>query len=210
MTDYRPPNAIAALEQARAKLEIVLRANAQWRALGQATLPANRVALERALADNPLYDAWKLLGQALGELQAGRALGTEKSREGAVPATAPPPQARRARVELRDVLERIRVEAPVDRAEPRAAATDGAPGEPRAAPAVAPADIEIEEATVSFVVRAPARPGPQSAPAPEQAVEPAGSQEGTREGAGASGASAACGDDGDGAETEVTIVPRRS
>ena len=75
MTDHRPPNAIAALEQARAQLEIALGPNAHWRALGQATLPANRAAHERALADNPVYHAWKLLGQALAELQAWGAMG---------------------------------------------------------------------------------------------------------------------------------------
>ncbi len=218
MTDHRPPNAIAALEQARAQLEIALGPNAHWRALGRATLPANRAAHERALADNPVYHAWKLLGQALAELQAWGAMGwalrtdmgpgaaADMGHEDAAPA-AVPPQAPRPRVELRQVLERIRVEAPVASAGPAAgaaAAADHGPGEPPAAPAIAPADIEIEEAAVSFVVREPARPIAQAAPAAEPPVDPGG----TLEGAGASGAITPSNDDEDDTETEVRIVPR--
>jgi hypothetical protein len=226
MIDRRPPNAIAALEQARAQLEIALGASAHWRALGHATLPANRAAHERALADNPVYHAWKLLGQALGELQPGSTMGwamqtdmqtdmgTDMGRGHIAPA-AGPPQVRRRRVELRHVLDRIRVEAPFDSAEPgagAAAAADHGPDAPLAAPAIAPGDIEIEEAAVSFVVREPVQPASQAAPAAESAVEPWGTQEEGREAAGASGPAPGSGDDGDGedTETEVRIVPRRS
>jgi hypothetical protein len=224
MTDYRPPNAIATLEQACAQLEIALRSNAHWRALGQATLPANRAAHERALADNPVYHAWKLLGQALAELQAGGATGwairtdseiaatTDMSREGTAPA-AVPPQAKPPRVELRHVLERIRVG--FDNAEPAAgsaAAADHGPAAPPAAPAIAPADIEIDEAAVSFVVREPAQPAPQPAPAAEAgpAVEARGLQVETQEEADAPATTTDTSADDDDTETEVRIVPRRT
>jgi hypothetical protein len=167
-----------------------------------------------------VYHAWKLLRQALEELQAGGAMGramaadmgTSLDRQGAAPA-AVPPQASRPRVELRHVLERIRVEAPIDGAEPPAgagAAADHGAGAPPAAPAIAPADIEIEEAAVSFVVREPAQPAPQAAPAAEPAVESRGNDEEPQEGADASAGATASSDGEDGAETEVTIVPRRS
>ena len=77
------------LEQARAQLETVLRADAHWRGLGQATLPANRAAHERALAGNPVYRAWELLGRAIGEMQARSVPGSD----GAGP-DAPPPRGR--------------------------------------------------------------------------------------------------------------------
>jgi hypothetical protein len=218
MTDHRPPNAIAALEQARAQLEIALGPNAHWRALGQATLPANRAAHERALADNSVYHAWKLLGQALAELQAGgklgRAMRTDMRADMGHEDTAPAAEPQQAwpRVELRQVLERIRVEAPFDSAGPAAGAAtaaDHGPGAPPAAPAFAPADIEIEEAAVSFVVRE-AQPAPQAAPAAERAVEPRGIQGGTQEGADASARATDSSDDEDDTETEVRFVPRRS
>jgi len=102
----------------------------------QATLPANRAALERALAGNPVYRAWELLGCAIGEMQAGDAVGGDDAAPYAAPPQAP---ARRSRVELRDVLERIRGGGPFDTAEPLAAAAATADDDPGAAAPAGPA-----------------------------------------------------------------------
>jgi hypothetical protein len=208
MKDHRPLNAMAVLEQALAKLEIALRPDAHWRALAQATLPAHRAALERALADNPVFHAWKLLGQAI---EAVRADGS--ARHAAPAAGSAPPQAptRPPRVELRQVLERIRSDTPFDTAEPptnAAAASEGGPAAPQVAPTIAPADIEIEEATVTFVVRGPAAAASPAEPAVAPQSLETSRLETSRPEASA-GSLAPASDDDDDTETEVTIVPRR-
>jgi hypothetical protein len=216
MTDNRLSETIATLEQARTELESALRADPHWRALGRATLPANRAAHERALADNPVHQAWKLVVRAIGEMRALSAAGGGAGRDGAAPEAAPPQApGLRTRVELRHVLERIRGEAALDGGEPPAAgpaATELAAADgPRAAPATratAAVDIDIEEATVSFVVLEPAAPGPQPAPPAEPAVEPQRVGDGVGVAAAASGAAPASGEEG-GSETEVKIVSRR-
>jgi hypothetical protein len=168
MSDDIPADALAALKQARAQLEIMLGENAHWRQLGRATLPANRAALERALTGNPVFHAWELLVRVIGEMEAPGV--TRDADNGAdprqsalqvpkvptaIPGKAP---AGRQRVELRQVLERIRSDSPFDTAEAATAAgvPDADPGQGAPRPALAPVDIEIEEATVSFIVREPA------------------------------------------------------
>jgi hypothetical protein len=216
MNDRRQLTAMAALEQAQEKLELALRPNAHWRALAQATLPAHRAALERALADNPVFHAWTLLGQAIAALRA------EAGADQATAAASAEPlqkSARPPRIELRQVLERIRSETPFDTAEPpthaTAAAEDGPTAQraapqtgPGAAPTITPADIEIEEATVTFIVRQPATP-----PSPEKPAIAAQTLEASRLGTSAGSKAppeAPADDNDDDTETEVTIVPRRS
>jgi hypothetical protein len=212
MNDRRPLNAMAALEQAQAQLELALRPDAHWRALARATLPAHRAALERALADNPVFQAWKLLGQAIAAVRGEGAADQAAAATGAVPPQGP---TRPPRIELRQVLERIRSETPFDTAEPTegaVAATEDGPAalqaEPRAAPTITPADIEIEEATVTFIVREPA-----TVPSPvEPAVAPKSLQASRLETSAGADAppGAPAGDDDDDTEAEVTIVPRRT
>jgi hypothetical protein len=93
------------------------------------------------------------------------------------------------------VLERIRDETPLVGGEPRT-------GVPPAAPAIAPSDIDIEEATVAFIVRERAVPAPQPAP------PPAAPAAGEAQGPAASNAATDSGEE-DGTEAEVRIVPRR-
>jgi hypothetical protein len=200
-SDDRLADARHTLGQARAQLEVVLRENAHWRGLSRASQPANRAALERALASNPVFRAWELLGRAIGEMQA---LPASDAADGAGPLSALRPalteaQVRHQRLDLRQVLERIRGDSPRDTAEVpvrAAAALDDEPGRaPAGRPALAPADIEIEEATVSFIIREPVRPAAsaedlQVPPPAATAADAPGAEPGDR----------------DGTEVEVTIV----
>jgi len=81
----RPParNELETLEEARAQLEAALAADESWRALRQpasgnargaaaAARRARNVRLEKALADNELYKAWKHLNQAINMLRTRR------------------------------------------------------------------------------------------------------------------------------------------
>jgi hypothetical protein len=208
MSDDRPADALATIKQARAQLELNLGENPHWRDLARATLPANRAALERALAGNAVFHAWELLVRLIGDMEAASATAPAQA------LTEPP--ARQPRVELRQVLERIRAEPPVDTiaAPAGAAASPGADaGSAQSAPASRRreplADIDIEEATVSFIVReplrrdvhttqreAPARMPVAEAPDPQATPRPA-----------AHDAATTC-DDADDAEVEVTIVRR--
>ncbi len=71
---------LAALEQARERLEAALAGDESWRALrtseGQDGAPesaarrARNTRLKMALAENPLYQAWKHLGEAIAALHA--------------------------------------------------------------------------------------------------------------------------------------------
>jgi hypothetical protein len=209
MSDDRPLETLATLGQARAQLEIVLRAETHWRALGLATLPANRAAHERALAGNPVYQAWKLLVQAIGEMQTSTATSTAAGRGGAWPDGAPQQAPGRwPRIELRHVLERIRGETAFDSGgpgpdAPAAAAPSAAAGKSASpvARVITPPDLDIEEADVSFVVREPAAPALEPATPAEQAVAP------LRAPPDASGTAADVSEEA--TETEVTIVPRR-
>ena len=74
---------LAALEQARERLEAALAGDESWRALrtseGQDGAPesaarrARNTRLKMALAENPLYQAWKHLGEAIAALHETRA-----------------------------------------------------------------------------------------------------------------------------------------
>ena len=74
---------LAALEQARERLEVALAGDESWRALrkseGQDGAPesaarrARNTRLKMALAENPLYQAWKHLGEAIAALHETRA-----------------------------------------------------------------------------------------------------------------------------------------
>jgi hypothetical protein len=74
---------LAALEEARERLEVALAGDESWRALhkseGQDGAPesaarrARNTRLKMALAENPLYQAWKHLGEAIAALRETRA-----------------------------------------------------------------------------------------------------------------------------------------
>jgi hypothetical protein len=76
---------LEALEQARERLEAALANDESWRALrkseGQDGAPetaarrARNTRLKMALAENPLYQAWKHLGEAIAALHETRARG---------------------------------------------------------------------------------------------------------------------------------------
>ena len=189
MSDTKTTSWIAALERARAELERDLSADAGWCGHGEGgAVPGH---LERALADSPVYRCWEQLNVAIAELRN---------------AQAGPASARR-RISLREVLERIRADAGPTEAEPHLPVSDGVAqskptgsglGEPPAkSTTTMPPEMqpEMEEATVSFVIREPVRtPGashvgeaasvPGEPPAQEPEPDP-------------------------GAEAEVTIVRRR-
>jgi hypothetical protein len=184
LSDTKTASWIAALERARAELERALAADGLLpppRGPGSGT---DRPGEEHALGTNPVYRCWQQLNEAIDEL---------RRRARAVPATA------RRRVSLRDVLERIRGDADLPQGtEPQADVASVDPLDPPAAPPVEAGSAlpEAEEATVSFVIREPARP---QAPAQDDAASAAGKPlPPTREP-----------EPNPGAEAEVVIVPRR-
>ena len=226
MSDDRTRRWLGALERARAQLEIALSADKDWRALGLATSRASRLAHERALSGNPVYQAWDLLGHALTEMHAGGPAGGGS--EPAAPrrtkdhpaGSAQPAQAARRRIELRDVVEHIHRDAALggrkpaavdrdrDRTAPAATARPRPPsgieddGPFRPSGARPTAAVE-EEATVSFVIREPERSGRADA-AP---VGPdLGEEQPPGEAAGPDAAADA--EDAQDAEAQVVIVPR--
>jgi hypothetical protein len=83
---------LAALEQARAQLEAALAGDENWRALrkseGQNGAPesaarsARNTRLKMALAENPLYQAWRHLGDAIAALHESRARSEAAAGEG--------------------------------------------------------------------------------------------------------------------------------
>lgn len=79
MTDREKTDAVLALEQARAQLEVALSRNEHWLALHRDTGDASRY--ERGLADNPLYKSWKQVCQAIENLRAAER-GAEPAEEG--------------------------------------------------------------------------------------------------------------------------------
>jgi hypothetical protein len=176
---------LASLEQARARLEAALADDEHWRALRQspgqgedddeeatAARRARNTRLEMALAENPLYQAWKHLGEAIAALRASGA-----DAEGPAPPSELPD-------EIADLLrDHASPEAPPPAEPPsepeRAAAPPEAvdasppvePPAPSAAPIKTPADdvdrapppngraaADQEEATVTFVRREPLLP----------------------------------------------------
>jgi hypothetical protein len=84
---------LVALEQARAQLEAALAADENWRALrkaeGRTGAPdsaarsARNTRLKMALAENPLYQAWRHLGDAIAALHESRARSEAAAKEAA-------------------------------------------------------------------------------------------------------------------------------
>jgi hypothetical protein len=70
VTEQKAADGIAALELARAQIEIALSTNADWVAFRQAAVGSRRLLAERALAVNPLYRSWSLLNDAIQDLYA--------------------------------------------------------------------------------------------------------------------------------------------
>jgi hypothetical protein len=176
---------LAALVDARARLEAALSGDESWRALHGsagadeegAARRARNTRLKMALAQNPLYQAWKHLGEAIAALEQGRAAG-----EAAAGVVAPPPRevgadavsqgaygslARRLEVTHPDAPARV-----AGHAAPQA--TDGSPtAAPAAAPGAAPPAQqrgwdggEPDEATVTIVEREPLLPSVEQPTAP--------------------------------------------
>jgi hypothetical protein len=213
VSDTETTSWIAALERARAELESALEADAHGRALRRAGAETGRTAHEQqALAENPVYRCWQQLNGAIEEQR-------RKVQSGAQAGPAPA----RSRIALREILERIRSDPALEDAlqdagpqaaasepecpEPARAAASGAepastpgpgglatPAEGR--PDSVPMEVEPEEATVSFVIREPARP----APAAGRSGEPSGPKE---------PAPPETAEPDLGVEAEVIIVPRR-
>jgi hypothetical protein len=139
-----PPDELTSLEEARARLEAQLADDEHWRALqqppegeeaqGSAARQARNTRLKMALAENPQYQAWRHLGEAIAAL---RASGAEDAPQAAAGSRRPRPISPSPRA------------APVADAEP--------PAPPRVGRAVA----EPEEAEVSFVRREPLLPSAQ-------------------------------------------------
>jgi hypothetical protein len=163
---------LTALVEARARLEVALAADESWRALhrsaGQAEESAARRArntrLKMALAENPLYQAWKHLGEAIAALEATRtgsdaaAAGPAREADGeAVSQGASGSLARR--LEVMHPGASVREPGP---AAPQAAA------EPHAVPPPAYQrardDAEPDEATVTIVRREPLLPSLEQPP----------------------------------------------
>jgi hypothetical protein len=187
VSDTETERWIAALERARAELEAALAAEPHWLALREAV--AAHAEHERALAGNPVYRCWTELDSALAALQRG----LHGETGGA---------ARRRRVSLRDVLEHLRGETAVQAAKTESHAPPPSPPEP-ASPGMPPAGAsdlqpEAEEATVSFVIREPVRPGAgQDSDDTAAPVPPTAAPEPPKP------------EHGEGIEADVTIVPRR-
>jgi hypothetical protein len=134
---------LTSLEAARARLEAQLADDEHWRALqqpppeGEAAQPsaarqARNIRLKMALAENPHYQAWRHLGEAIAALRASHALDAQQAEAGMRPprpaSPHPPPTADE---------------------------------EPPTAPRVGRAVAEPEEAEVSFVRREPLLPSAQ-------------------------------------------------
>jgi hypothetical protein len=138
----RVTDELTSLQEARARLEAELAGDEHWRALWQpagqgedtqasAARQARNTRLKMALADNPLYQAWKHVGEAIDALRANTR------------ASAPTPQ-------LADKPNTAKQAQ-------RAADVGGAAGFEARPRAVA----EPEEATVTFVRREPLLPSAQ-------------------------------------------------
>jgi hypothetical protein len=69
VAERKAADRLAALEEARAQLEIALGGDEGWLASRRAAGP-DRLTQERLLADNPLHECWVLLEQAIADLRA--------------------------------------------------------------------------------------------------------------------------------------------
>jgi len=180
---------LASLEQARCRLQVALAGDEHWRALQQslgqgegeaaeasAARRARDTRLKMALAENPLYQAWKHLGEAIAALRASGADAERPAPTSELPGEiadllrghasgdAPPPADKP--VEPPSQPEQV---APSDTAE---ASPPIQPPAPVAAAGKSPADADRtprplpggcsaadqEEATVTFVRREPLLP----------------------------------------------------
>jgi hypothetical protein len=200
VTETETERWIAALERARAELETALAADPHWLALRAAE--AARAEHAQALAGNLVYRCWAELDAAVAALRRETHRGASSPAQG------------RRRVSLRDVLEHIRTDHMLQdtmlqdtgpqAASPAEAAAASSPGPDGPATPLEAGSVEPEEATVSFVIREPARPPADARQAGEEpmptqpAVPPAATE-----------APKAEPDPDPGAEAEVTIVPRR-
>jgi hypothetical protein len=175
---------LAALEQARAQLEAALSADENWRALrkseGRAGSPesaarsARNTRLKMALAQNPLYQAWRHLGEAIAALHESRERAGASAGEGDAEAVSQGKfgsLARRLDVSRAGGAAREPGHAtpsaplPANDQSPAAPPPAGTAPQPAADPAAggdpAPrrwADEEPDEATVTFVRREPLLP----------------------------------------------------
>ena len=178
MSDTETATWIAALERARTELETALSVDAPWQAPRGAAGDADWAGYETALAGNPVYRCWTQLSEAIEHLR----------RQAKAQSQAEAPAVRR-RVSLRDVLEHIRndpallegtraaaAETPWTEVAPAARSDPELPGSAPLAETVR-APPEPEEATVSFVIREPARRAPAAgiggASTPRQPTVPA-------------------------------------
>jgi hypothetical protein len=182
---------LTALEGARSRLEAALAGDEHWRALQQSpgegeeaeTTAARRARdtrLKMALAENPLYQAWKHLGEAIAALRASggdaerAAASSELPQEIAnllrdhAPEDAPPPADKPADPpgELEPVAREAGDASPPPNEPPAAPPTAAGKSTadvdraPRPPPNGRPA-ADQEEATVTFVRREPLLPSAQ-------------------------------------------------
>jgi hypothetical protein len=157
----RVTDELTSLQQARARLEAELAGDEHWRALCQPPGPgeetqasaarqARNTRLKMALADNPLYQAWKHLGEAIDALRANPA---EPLPSGELARTMPGV----AQVQASAPTPELADKPTKPKQAQRAADVGGTPRfEPRPR-----AVAEPEEATVTFVRREPLLPSAQ-------------------------------------------------
>ncbi len=187
---------LAALERARSRLEAALASDENWRALQQsgaddeaaadsAARSARDTRLQMALADNPVYQAWRHLNEAIDALRAAGADASEP-----VSALVRPVHADEDALELanlpEDIANLIRRDASTDVPGDHAASPAQGPSEAAAdeneppetgEPAAAPADAEpVDEARsqpgslAARLADTNSEPSDQAAPAPRPAV----------------------------------------
>jgi hypothetical protein len=171
---------LTALEQARARLEAELADDENWRALRQtdvqddagdasAARRARNTRLKMALAENPLYQAWRHLGEAIAALRDSGTSARHSpdvhravSEDGARADTGP--MARRLAVSRMESLNEAEGGAERQGAvagalpDQPAMAQPPASDSPTATPARGLAGAEPDEATVTFVRREPLLP----------------------------------------------------
>ena len=173
---------LTALEQARSRLETALGSDENWRALQQApgqgddadasaARRARNTRLKMALAENPLYQAWKHLGEAIDALRKSAAEAERAAASGELPEEI----ARLLRSHASEEAPPV-ADEPVE--PPDESELGTRPIEPPVAPATAGktmVDVDAapsphpngravadqEEATVSFVRREPLLPSAQ-------------------------------------------------
>ncbi len=154
---------IARLQAARAELEAALGDNPLWQALIASADRPTREQYERGLAGNPLYRSLCAVNAAIESLRSGNGESTPADHEAADQAGP----VRQREIELADILQAIRVDAPAGDDEPSLAiAVDEA-----SAPQDAPAGVELAQPPLA--VEAQREPPPSlSVPAIEPAPTP--------------------------------------